>query len=599
MESIEDCVLDVLAYMKSNRLESNPMFYELARLSLSFKNNPKMQTNAVMVVNSLMEQKDQKKNKNSVNLRAVSLELLRRCSFTSPETAKLLQPHTTQLFDIIENENDLSLRLRAMEVLPQITSSRNYQTVLSQMKDLLLSLTDSSDDRVISKTLSSNLFDLVSRQSGTPEDRISESVELLLLSRDPLAPSKLHRLMNVICATQDLQPTALNVVLQSIPRGKSMKDYLMLTWYVLGSFGSSIFQTPSPHFENVMSLLELPKDCSGELRLLIISAISKLLAAVEKNRQNNDPSLSSRFKSKGLEVLRSFLTHSDLETQSRASQFLFIIQNKQLSGEEKAMVFEQFGYKFPSVDFDQEGVRRASADQMEMLFDIPTAVKNEEQDLLGIDFMTPMTNTAKPKAKDPSSIDFLESTTSVGTHPQKMNNQRNPASTSNADFDLFLNSPNTKPNIPKATKKVVPKQVIEEKPKKDNDPFNFDAFDTLNNLGEQKNNESLAANHNTNNLLQRVPTPNDGLLNLGSIDPVGSQSNPVKQSNGDAGGLLDLGLDVANNSGNNKSVEQKNLGGLGDLDLLSGGLDFGSQKNKNSNKKPEKKLDLDFDAGFL
>ena len=595
MSSIEDCVLDVLAYMKSNRLESDPMFYELARLSLSFKNNPKMQTNAVMVVNSLMEQKDQKKNKNSVNLRAVSLELLRRCSFTSPETAKLLEPHTTQLFDIIENETDLSLRLRAMEVLPQITSSQNYQTVLSQMKDLLLSLTDSSDDRVISKTLSSNLFDLVSRQSGTPEDRISESVELLLLSRDPLAPSKLHRLMNVICASPDLQPTALNVVLQSIPRGKSMKDYLMLTWYVLGSFGSSIFQTPSPHFENVMSLLQLPQDCSGELRLLIISAISKLLASVEKNQQNNDPDLSSRFKSKGLEVLRGFLSHSDLETQSRASQFLFIIQNKQLSGEEKAMVFEQFGYRFPSVDFDQEGTRRASADQMEMLFDIPTAVKNEEQDLLGIDFMTPMTNTAKPKAKDPSSIDFLESTTSVGNQPPTTK-QRNPASTSNADFDLFLNSPNTQP--PKATQKIGPKPVIQKEPKKDSDPFNFDAFDTLNNLGDQKNNTAQPTNHNTNNLLQRMPTPNDGLLNLGSLNPMDSNSKAIGQNTGNSGGLLDLGLGGDLKS-NKQTGNQANTGDLGDLDLLSGGLDFGGQKNKNSSKKPEKKLDLDFDAGFL
>lgn len=598
--------MDMLAFMKSNRLDSEPVFYELARLSLSFKNNQKMQTNAVMVLNSMMESKDQANNKNSVNLRAVSLELLRRCSFNSADTAKLLEPHTTQLFNIIETENDLSLRLRAMEVLPQITSSQNYPTVLSQMKDLLLSLTDNADDRVISRTLSSNLFDLVSKQSGSPEDRITESVELLLLCRDPLEPTKLYRLMNVICASKNLQPTALNVVLQAIPRGKSMTDYLMLTWYVLGSFGSSIFRTPSPHFQNVLSLLTLPKDCSTELELLIISAISKLLAGIERDSHHNDPDLTSDFKTKALQVLRNFLTHSNLETQSRASQFLFIIQNKQLNGEEKATVFEQFGYKFPSVDFDQDSTRRGSEEQIEMLFDIPTAVKNEDQDLLGIDFADPVTNTKNFEKKNPSSIDFLESATSVGVPPSQARNnnnnqQRNPISTSNADFDLFMSSPSSKPLKLVPKKRVsVPQSNLESSDAKDNDPFNFDAFESLNTLGSKTAGGKSSQNPTTNNLLNTIQAPNDGLLNLVSTKP-GKVENPVSASrnNGLGNGLLGLGLGVMAESSNGKLGNQPATGGFGDMDLLSGGLDFNPQKKVPEKKKTEKNSGLQFDPGFL
>ena len=146
----------------------------------------------------------------------------------------------------------------------------------------------------------------------------------------------------------------------------------------------------------------------------------------------------------------------------------------------------------------------------------------------------------------------------------------------------------------------VPQSNLESSDAKDNDPFNFDAFESLNTLGSKTAGGKSSQNPTTNNLLNTIQAPNDGLLNLVSTKP-GKVENPVSASrnNGLGNGLLGLGLGVMAESSNGKLGNQPATGGFGDMDLLSGGLDFNPQKKVPEKKKTEKNSGLQFDPGFL
>lgn len=395
------------------------MFYELARLCLTFRNNPKMETTALMLLNSLMEDKE----KSSINFKCVSIALLKRCTFSGSEVARLLEPHSSLLLDIIENETDLSLRMLAAEVLPKITSTQGLPRVLNQMKSRILTLSSSEDDRLISKVLSNNLLFLLSQKSLNDTQRLRESLELLLLIREGIDHQHLFCLLNLVCKNPSLQELSIQIVLEGLPRGHAMPGFALVAWYLMGEFGQSVFHTQATHFPEFLKLINKAPTANKFLRLVIISALAKIWARVDHASSTPSPHFES-FKSTTTRLFQHFTAHQDLETQTRASHFLFILQCSGLSSADKLGIFGNMPCRIPSQQFDQDQVPFTPAPETSL----------PSQDILGLDFSEPpaQINPGLPDTSDP--LDLF----STPVEPPKPKNQVNLV---DPDLDLFMNSP--------------------------------------------------------------------------------------------------------------------------------------------------------------
>ena len=395
-----------------------------------------------MLLNSLMEDKD----KSSINFKCVSISLLKRCSFKAAETQVLLEPHSSLLLNIIENETDLSLRMLAAEVLPHITSTKNLRQVLNQMKSKLLSLNDSKDDRLISKTLSNNLLDLLAQKSENETFRLIESIELLLLIREQIEPTHLYKLLNLVCKKNQLQDLAVDTVLQSLSKGFAMNGFVLVSWYILGEFGQKIFNSPSPYFEEFLSHLKRNSETDKQLRMIIISAVAKLWVKGEFINSGVDQALFQKFKSKAQVLLRGFLTHQDLETQTRASQFLFILQNNSLSESDKLEIFKSMPCQMKSQDFDlldiseipHKSHHQPMIDEGDNLLDMNFSMPNESahqhatmEDPLDL-FSESLTHTEHPKSNFPPKAGQDLNIINLGYQPETPTND---------GLDLFLGNP--------------------------------------------------------------------------------------------------------------------------------------------------------------
>lgn len=396
-----------------------------------------METTAVMLLNSLMEEKE----KSSINLKCVSIAMLKRCSFSGSEIASLLEPHSNLLLDIIENESDLSLRMLAAEVLPKITSSKGLSQVLSQMKTRILALGSSEDDQLISNTLSNNLLQLLAQKSRDDSQRLKESLELLLLIRNGIENHHLYSLLNLVCSKSELQDSAVQLILEKLPRGHGMPGFVFVSWYLLGEFGDSLFNSRAASFPDFLKLMDKAQDAPRPLRMMIISALAKMWAKVE-NQKSNASSNVSTFKSSASKLFRAFTSHQDLETQSRASQYLFILQCPSLSSENKLEIFGNMPCQVQSQQFD------VLPSQTDLLMDVSPPM----DDILQMDF----TETKQTKVEvDP--LDLFSTPMEVKTEPKQ-----------NIDpgLDLFMNSPT-----------IPPQKLKESHPVEvEADPFGLDLF---------------------------------------------------------------------------------------------------------------------------
>jgi len=412
-----------------------------------------METTAVMLLNSLMEEKE----KSSINFKCVSISLLKRCTFSGSEVASLLEPHSNLLLDIIENETDLSLRQLAAEVLPKITSSQGLSQMLNQMKSRILALGSSEDDRLISRILSNNLLQLLTQKSLNNSQRLTDSLELLLLIRDGIENKHLYSLINLVCKNPELQEKAVEKILEGLSRGHGMPGFVMVTWYLMGEFGQSVFHSRSSYFPEFLKLINKATNSSKSLSLLIISALAKLWVKTEHGSSSGSPHFES-FKSASTRLFRSFTVNEDLEIQSRASQFLFILQSPSLSSSNKLEIFSNMPCKIPSQQFD---LGQNSAEFVQQT-SIP------ENNLLDLNFTDPQTTNTKPAQTiedDPLNLFSTPIETPIANPP--------PTKVIDPGLDLFMNSPmNKKAAPPKPTTNVI------------SDPLGLDLFDNGNNFSQ-------------------------------------------------------------------------------------------------------------------
>ena len=431
----------MLAQLKSSKKEVPTLFYELSRLCLTFQRNPKMETTAVMLLNSLMEEKE----KSSINLKCVSIALLKKCSFSGSEVASLLEPHSNLLLDIIENESDLSLRMLAAEVLPKITSSKGLSQVLSQMKSRILALGSSEDDSLISNTLSNNLLQLLAQKSASDSQRLKESLELLLLIKEGIEKHHLYSLLNLVCRKTELQDSAVQLILENLPRGHGMPGFVFASWYLLGEFGDSLFNSRSEFFSDFEKLMNKARLAPKPLRLMIITALAKLWVKMEIQGSKVN-SAASLFKSSASKLLQEFTRHQDLETQSRASQYMFILSSANLSPENKLEIFGNMPCQVQSQQFD------VVENQTDLLMEVSPPLDN----FLDMNFVQPQ--ETKEFKGDP--LDLLSTPIQGETEPKP---QIDPG------LDLFMNSP----TLPQ-------KQFKESQPVKvEADPFGLDLFTNI------------------------------------------------------------------------------------------------------------------------
>jgi len=460
-----------------------------------------METTAVMLLNSLME--DKEKEKSSINFKCVSISLLKRCTFSGSEVASLLEPHSILLLDIIENESDLSLRKLAAEVLPKITSSQGLSQMLNQMKSRILSLNKSEDDLLIRRILSNNLLQLLTLKSLTDSQRLTESLELLLLIQDGIENKHLFSLINFVCQKPELQDLSIEVVLEGLSRGHAMPGFVMVAWYLMGEFGESVFNSRSSYFPEFLKLINKAVNSPKSLRLMIISALAKLWVKAEHN-SSSSPHFES-YKSTATRLFRNFIVNQDLETQSRASQFLFILQSSGLSSTHKLEIFSNMPCKIRSQQFDVSQNK----------FDLMPQTSLPEENLIDLNFTNTETATKPVEKIEHDPLDLF----STPIEPQ----MTNPPKTQTMDpgLDLFMNSPMGKKEAPMVTNNNV------------SDPFGLDLFDNGNNVGPQP------STNGTGNLNKKVDDMD--LLNLGvdlGNDPLEKPKEDPNKNNMD----FDLGL---------------------------------------------------------
>jgi AP-1 complex subunit gamma-1 len=327
---VMDTIGFVIATNKPSKNTINAVMYELARLSLIFRENDEQIACAFMILNQLIEVKD-----NTPNYKFVALNLIKNFKYLNAKTLEMLLPHTELILGILENAEDVSLKTLALQVLPHVSSEQNVFRVLDCMKSILLK--HSGKENVqgeLYQAVVRNVFYLLeNKMRSSPSKRVEESIKILLLMKQDLNEDSLSSLINLIVGDERLQTQVLSRLWGLFGDNWRAVGLFKVTTYLLGEF-SELFAPSSGSAFNTDDVLAFysniaPKITDPSCKAFLLNSAAKILGkGYDRARIGNYMSIFETFRS-----------DQDIDIQNRAFEYTIMLSSSDISDTQRKELF--------------------------------------------------------------------------------------------------------------------------------------------------------------------------------------------------------------------------------------------------------------------
>lgn len=329
-QSVTDTIGFVIASVKSSKKTINAVLYELARLSLQFREENEQVACAFMILNQLIEVKD-----NSPNYKFVALNLIKNFKYLNSKTLEMLLPHTELILAILESDEDVSLKTLALQVLPHISSENNVFRVLDCFKGLLLKQSgrDTANSELYQAVVRNVFYLLENKMQKEPSKRVEESIKILLLIQQNLNEDNLSSLLNLIASNESLQRQALERLWGLVRDNWRAVGLFKFATYLFGEFSEVISLVRISGF-STDSVLDFYSSIATKItdngcKSFLLNSTAKILAKHY-----------SRLSIGGyLSVFESFKSDSDIEIQNRAFEYTILLASSDISDDQRKELF--------------------------------------------------------------------------------------------------------------------------------------------------------------------------------------------------------------------------------------------------------------------
>lgn len=327
-----------ISIIKPNKKTANAVLYEIARLALLFNTSDELTSCGFLILNQLLDTKD-----TNPNFKFVSLNLLKNFENFNKSAFEMLNTHCELILNILEDpKEDASLKNLALTVLPLITAAGNITAVLENLKGLLvLQTTETESKRASTEQISfckqlvgSAFYILEHKFSGSLENRIDESIKLLLIVNEDIDEKYLSSLIQLINNNDSLQKSVLKKVWSYLKANWQQTSFFKLATYALGEY-AELLEKDSIGFKanNVLelyhSLINNIDDTEGKLYLL--NSTAKLI--IKSN------GLQSADETKYLSLISRFRSDVNSDVQNRATEYTALIECKDLTKTQLKEIF--------------------------------------------------------------------------------------------------------------------------------------------------------------------------------------------------------------------------------------------------------------------
>lgn len=326
--AVQGLVTFVLGNVRQNKKTVNAVLYELARLALVFRNNDSQINSAFSILNQLIEVRD-----TVPNFKFVALNLIQNFEESSSKFIELLSSQCDLILDVLKEE-DISLKILALKVLPQISTPENVDKLLESMKNVLTKEMERPRHHTeLEQAVVNNIFHLFeNKMQAQSLKRVEMSIEFLLVYPKEIKTSNLSSLMTLISSTEDLQVYSLKKIWNALKMNQKSAGLLKIAIYVFGESCDLIsVEKVGFSIEEVFTFFESKYrsfTCTS-LKCSFLDAIAKIIAK---------SNAMSKYQKYG-HFLRTFNRDPEFCVQSRANEYMLILSNTDLSDNQKSDIF--------------------------------------------------------------------------------------------------------------------------------------------------------------------------------------------------------------------------------------------------------------------
>ena len=388
-KAIQSLVTFVLANTRQNKKTINAVLYELAQLALVFGQNQEQVTAAFAILNQLIEIKD-----TIPNFKFVALNLIQSSQGSNDKFLKMLSSQCELIIEVLREE-DVSLKVLALKVLPQISTEQNVDKLLGSMKEVLADeMRKTRTSSELEQAVVNNIFQLFeNKMNEQPAKRVEKSIDFLLLYSQEIRDSNLASLIALIVNSEELQVLSIKKMWEGFRENWASLGLFKIATYIFGEC-CEIIEKSKVGFE-LDDLLVVYENIyrnvsNSNNKSFLLNSLAKILG---KKR------LDGRFE-KYRHVLVYFARDFDLNVQSRAAEFLAILENKDLTDFQKTEIFTSIPIANLKTNAQNGGKKLKS------LANLPATKKVEDDSFLGIDFKQDTSVQNKPG----TNLDLFENT---------------------------------------------------------------------------------------------------------------------------------------------------------------------------------------------
>lgn len=174
-------------------------------------------------------------------------------------------------------------------MLSKIVSSDNLFRIIDNLKDLLLKIKNNEIQREDSQKFASEIvknifYMLENKAKDLQEERISESIKLLLILDDEIPQRSFSSLLNLIGESEEYQVSSLNQIWDYFVGNWKQRGFFMVSVYLLGEYSEIVYSNKLKFtMDQVLgSFLEIYQHLSDTQSInLLLNSITKILAKHE------------------------------------------------------------------------------------------------------------------------------------------------------------------------------------------------------------------------------------------------------------------------------------------------------------------------------
>lgn len=336
---VQKFVIFTISIIKPNKKTANAVLYEIARLALLLHTSDELTSCGFLILNQLLDTKD-----TNPNFKFVSLNLLKNFENFNQSAFEMLSTHCELILNILEDpKEDASLKNLALTVLPLITATSNIKSVLENLKGLLVLQTSEIETRKVSaeqlsfcrQLVTSAFYILEHKFSGSLQNRVGESIKLLLIVHEEVDEKYLSSLIQLINNNEDLQKWVVTTVWSYLKANWQQLSFFKLATYTLGEYSDlladgSLGLTAKQILDFYVSTTDKIKD--PECKLHLLNSVAKLIIKSDN--------LAPRDEARYLSIIQGYKTDINPDVQNRATEYDALITCKELT---KSQLKEIFG----------------------------------------------------------------------------------------------------------------------------------------------------------------------------------------------------------------------------------------------------------------